>query len=102
MLDFTEHPILKPPTDEEIVLLGEADPKLLEELHRAHEGRIRAATDDPIRYGFDLPGWERMSDSFREYNTEIMTIHIFKKNDDFGIMESCFFLLTYFQAMHTE
>ena len=68
MLDFTEHPILKPPTDEEIVLLGEADPKLLEELHRAHEGRIRAATDDPIRYGFDLPGWERMSDSFRDYN----------------------------------
>lgn len=67
-IEFTEHPILKPPTDEEIVLLGEADPKLLEELHKAHEGRIQAATEDPIRHGFDLPGWERMTDSFKDYN----------------------------------
>ena len=71
-INFTEHPILKPPTDEEIVLLGEADPKLLQELHRAHEGRIAASADDPIRHGFNLPGWERMSGSFREYN-EVMT-----------------------------
>jgi hypothetical protein len=75
-IEFTEHPILKPPTDEEIVLLGdeeivllgEADPKLLQDLHRAHEGRIQAAVEDPIRHGFDLPGWERMSGSFRDYN----------------------------------
>lgn len=28
-LNFTSHPILKPPSDEEIVALGELDPKLL-------------------------------------------------------------------------
>ncbi len=28
-IEFTKHPIIKAPTDEEIVLLGEADPKLL-------------------------------------------------------------------------
>ena len=67
-IEFTEHPILTAPTDEEIVLLGEADPKLLEELHKAHEGRIQAAIEDPIRHGFDLPGWERMTDSFKDYN----------------------------------
>ena len=55
-IKFTNHPLLKPPTDEEIVMLGEEDPKLLADLHKAHEGRIEAATDDPIRYGFDLDG----------------------------------------------
>ena len=33
MIEFTKHPILKPPTDEEIVALGDIDPKLLAELH---------------------------------------------------------------------
>ena len=47
---------LKPPTDEEIVQLGELDPKLLVKLHEAHEGRIQAAEEDPLRYGFDLAG----------------------------------------------
>ena len=55
-LTFTQHPLLTAPTDEEILLLAEKDPKLLGELHRAHEGRIRAAQEDPLRYGFDLAG----------------------------------------------
>ena len=46
-LTFTKHPFLQPPTDEEIVMLGESDPKLLEQLYKAHEGRIQAAEDDP-------------------------------------------------------
>ena len=71
-IEFTKHPILKPPSDEEIVLLGEADPKLLEELHRAHEGRIQAAEEDPLRYGFDLPGWSRMREAISEYD-EVIT-----------------------------
>ena len=58
----------QPPTDEEIVMLGESDPKLLEQLYKAHEGRIQAAEDDPVRYGFDLPGWERMDSSMSQYN----------------------------------
>ena len=35
-IEFTNHPVLEAPTDEEIVILGEADPKLLVELHEAH------------------------------------------------------------------
>ena len=67
-LTFTKHPFLAPPTDEEIVLLAENDPKLLEALYEAHEGRIRAAEEDPIRYGFDLPGWDRMRTSLNKQN----------------------------------
>ena len=65
---FTEHPILQPPTDEEIVLLGAEDPVLLANLHKAHEGRIRAAQDDPVRYGFELPGWDRIRTSLASYD----------------------------------
>ena len=43
MIEFTDHPILKPPTDEEIVFLGENHPKLLKDLHEVHEGRIQAS-----------------------------------------------------------
>ena len=72
MIEFTKHAILQPPTDEEIVLLGEKDPKLLSELHRAHEGRIRAAQEDPLRYGFELPGWGRIREALQDYN-EVIT-----------------------------
>ena len=43
-IEFTPHPILDTPSDEEILLLAKKDPQLLEDLHRAHEGRIEAAT----------------------------------------------------------
>ena len=65
--------MLEAPTDEEIVLLGEKDPRLLAELHKAHEGRIQASEEDPIRFGFDLAGWERIRDGLHEYN-ECLTL----------------------------
>ena len=67
-LTFRKHPFLQPPTDEEIVLLAEKDPQLLEDLYNAHEGRIQASEEDPVRYGFDLPGWERMRKGLGNYN----------------------------------
>lgn len=72
-IDFTEHPILQSPTDEEIVLLGEQDPQLLADLHEAHEGRIRAATEDPLRYGFDLEGWGRIRNGLQK-NNEVLAL----------------------------
>lgn len=72
MLEFTQHPILKAPSDEEIVTLGELDPGLLQKLHEAHEGRIRAAEEDPLRYGFELPGWERIRNALGKYD-EVIT-----------------------------
>jgi hypothetical protein len=71
-IEFTQHPILKPPTDEEIVALGELDPKLLAKLHEAHEGRIKAAEEDPLRYGFDLDGWSRIRTALTDYD-EVIT-----------------------------
>ena len=73
MIEFTPHPILDAPSDEEILLLANKDPKLLEDLHRAHEGRIEAATNDPVRYGFDLEGWGRIRNGLKEYN-EVLTL----------------------------
>ena len=72
-LTFTQHPLLEAPTDEEILLLAEKDPKLLGELHRAHEGRIKASQEDPLRYGFDLAGWERIQEGLSQYN-ECLTL----------------------------
>ena len=72
-LTFTQHPLLEAPTDEEILLLAEKDPKLLGELHRAHEGRIQASQADPLRYGFDLAGWERIQEGLSKYN-ECLTL----------------------------
>ena len=69
---FTKHPILQPPSDEDIVTLGEIDPNLLANLHEAHEGRIRAAESDPLRHGFDLPGWDRMREAIEKYD-EVIT-----------------------------
>jgi len=65
---FSPHPLLSPPSDEEIILLAQNDPKLLLQLHEAHEGRIKAAEEDPMRYGFDLHGWSRMRESLMEHN----------------------------------
>ena len=67
-LKFSKHPLLDPPSDEEIILLGQKDPKLLRQLYEAHEGRIKAAEEDPVRYGFDLEGWGRIREGLNEYN----------------------------------
>ena len=72
-LTFTQHPLVIGPTDEEILLLAEKDPRLLGELHAAHEGRIRASVEDPLRYGFDLDGWNRIKDGLSKYN-ECLTL----------------------------
>jgi hypothetical protein len=71
-IEFTNHPVLEAPTDEEIVILGEADPKLLVQLHEAHEGRIQSAREDPLRHGFELTGWSRMRDALKDYD-EVIT-----------------------------
>ena len=42
-------------------------------MHRAHEGRIEAAVNDPVRYGFDLDGWGRIQNGLKEYN-EVLTL----------------------------
>ena len=60
---FTKHPMLPSLTDAEVVKLWDKDPGLLKALHKKHETRIQASLDDPLRYGFDLPGWSRIQDA---------------------------------------
>ena len=56
-LKFTPHPFLQPPTDEEIVLLAEKDPKLLEALYLSHEGRLQASEEDIVPCESWSVGW---------------------------------------------
>jgi hypothetical protein len=67
-LTFSPHPILLSPADEDIVLLAEADNNLLLQMHKNHEDRIWSASDDPIRFGFELDGWGRIRDGLDHYN----------------------------------
>ena len=67
-LTFSPHPILLSPADEEIVLLAESDNDLLLQMHKNHEDRIWSASDDPIRFGFELDGWGRIRDGLGHYN----------------------------------
>jgi hypothetical protein len=52
---WRKHPILEPPTDEEIVELDEAT---LVEIHAIYHEAIENAERDPYRFGFRLPHWE--------------------------------------------
>ena len=65
---FSPHPLIKAPSDQEIILLAQNDPELLLQLHEVHEGRIKAAEVDPLRHGFDLPGWSRMREALQHHN----------------------------------
>ena len=65
-LKFTPHPVLRPPSDKEILWLLDNDPEGLEELWRAHEGRIKAAVEDPLRFGFEIAGWDRFRWAMKE------------------------------------
>jgi len=63
MLEWTKHPILPIPTDEEI---AEMEPDELLAIHEVREQAIRDAQDDPYRYGFRLPHWERAEEQLKE------------------------------------
>jgi len=67
-LVFTPHPMLSTPSDEDILKLGLKDKKLLIDLYNAHEGRIKASEEDPLRYGFDLDSWERIGAGLKKSN----------------------------------
>ena len=57
-LRFTDHPVWKKPlSDEEMEWLLENDPALLQKLWEAHEGRIKAAEEDPLNHGVELEHW---------------------------------------------
>ena len=70
MIDFTHHPLLQPPTDEEIIRLTETKEGSQELLrwHKSHEEAIVSAANEPLKHGFDLKGWNRIKWGMSNYN----------------------------------
>lgn len=70
MIDFTHHPLLQPPTDEEIIRLTETKEGSEELLrwHKSHEEAIVSAANEPLKHGFDLNGWNRIKWGMSNYN----------------------------------
>ena len=70
MIDFTHHPLLQPPTDEEIIRLTETKEGSEELLrwHKSHEEAIISAANEPLKHGFDLNGWNRIKWGMSNYN----------------------------------
>ena len=63
-MQFTEHPILKGPTDEEAVALSADE---LIKWHTAHEEAIRLAEEDPVKFGFSLPQQEMVEELLKTH-----------------------------------
>jgi hypothetical protein len=70
MLKWKSHPILHPPTDEELALL-EADELL--QIHAVYHEAIANAEKDPFRYGFQLPHWKKSDEQLSEVD-EILAL----------------------------
>jgi hypothetical protein len=51
---WRDHPILKPPTAEEMAVM---EPEDLQRLHKLYHEAIGNSERDPYRYGFVLPNW---------------------------------------------
>jgi len=69
-MNWKPHPILTPPTDEEIALMEPSD---LIELHAVYHEAISNADKDPYRYGFKLPHWTKAEEALDEV-TEILAL----------------------------
>jgi hypothetical protein len=69
-MKWTPHEILPIPTDEE---LAEMEPRELIQLHEAREQAIANALNDPYRYGFRLPHWDRAETQLAEVD-EILAL----------------------------
>lgn len=65
MLRWAKHPVLKPPSNEEIAKMSPED---LGNLYVAYHEAIKNATDDPLRYGFKLEPWDDADKLLGQYD----------------------------------
>ena len=56
MLDWTQHPALPIPSQDEMLAMG---PERLLEFYEKREQAIVRETEDPYRFGFELDCWQR-------------------------------------------
>jgi 3-hydroxybutyryl-CoA dehydrogenase len=61
-LEYTEHPILKPPSDEDQLILLDSDPEAYLQSIQVHNDRIEASIVDPVYHSFVLPQQERVKE----------------------------------------
>ena len=64
-LNWAKHAILKPPTEEEQLLLSAED---LLAYWKSYHDVIRRADEDPYRHGFVLENWRKMKECFTQVN----------------------------------
>jgi len=62
-MQWRKHPILQPPSDDEVALM---EPDDLIELHRVYHEAIENSEKDPFRYGFRLPHWEKAEEQLSQ------------------------------------
>lgn len=65
-LSFRDHPILKPPTPEEMAVM---EPEQLAALHKLYHEALSNAERDPYRYGFVLENWRLAEQLFSQVDT---------------------------------
>jgi len=71
MLEWTKHPILEIPSDEEI---SEMEPDEVLALHQAREQAIRDSIDDPYRFGYKLEQWKKCEEQMTAGKDEILCL----------------------------
>lgn len=70
MLNWRQHPILEPPSDDDIAVM---EPDDLVKIHRLYHEAIDNSIKDPFRFGFRLPHWKRTEEQLEEV-TEILAL----------------------------
>lgn len=68
-LVWPNHPILKPPTDEEVAVM---EPEELLALHKAYQEAVRNAELDPYRYGWVLDHWKVADGLLSQFRTLLL------------------------------
>ena len=69
-LRFKKHPILVPPTAEEI---SRMKPEKLAELHEIYHAAIANSEEDPYRYGFKLKNWGDADELLGQFNEVLVS-----------------------------
>lgn len=70
MLNWTPHPILDIPSDEEIAMLT---PEELVKLHATREEAIRNSINDKFRYGWVFENWMKVEEYLRDRNEALIS-----------------------------
>jgi hypothetical protein len=69
-MNWRKHPILAPPTDEEI---SSMEPDELVSLYKTYHEAIANSENDPYRFGFRLPHWSRAEEQLKDVS-EILAL----------------------------